>query len=378
MTEKKPLILAVDDNPRNLAILEEIISEYFEFEMVTSGEEAIEAVKKNTPDIILLDIMMSGIDGYETCKQIKDMQDIIHPKIIFVSGKAMEEERIKGYEVGGDDYLTKPFNDEELLSKVNVFLRLISVEKKLRSLNLSLEEQVKVRTEQLVKSEQMAFLGMHMAEIVHNLKSPLTVIKASADRLKKQYPEDKSITRINNGYEKLYQIIKTILRPEVNQDQVVNINDVINNEIDLLNANVFFSNQVTKNINLSDIPPIHGDYTHFSQSLGNLITNAIDSMFSSDKKELSISTRKNEKSIIVEIEDSGQGITPDNLKKIFDPFFTTKPINASEEGEPTGTGLGLPSCKKMIESYGGEVIVDSEVGRGTKFTASFPINRRND
>jgi DNA-binding response OmpR family regulator len=123
----KGRILGVDDHPTNLTVLEELF-EGFELKLASSGEEALREGASFCPDIVLLDIMMPGIDGYEICRQMRRHPKLGQAKIIMVSAKAMISERLAGYKSGADDYITKPFNDEELLAKVKVFMRMKSAE----------------------------------------------------------------------------------------------------------------------------------------------------------------------------------------------------------------------------------------------------------
>jgi CheY-like chemotaxis protein len=114
----QPKILIVDDHPVNIAILKKILPNDYHLETAFSGEEALAQVPTYQPDLILLDIMMSGIDGYETCRRIRETPTLRHIKIIMVSAKAMPEERLQGFEAGADDYIIKPFEKQELLAKV--------------------------------------------------------------------------------------------------------------------------------------------------------------------------------------------------------------------------------------------------------------------
>jgi len=328
---------------------------------------------------------MTGIDGYEVCERIKQMKLLLPPKVILVSGKAMIEERIKGYTVGADDYLTKPFNDDEFSAKVKVFARLIRAEKGLKTLNQTLEAQVEIRTKQLLSAEKMAMLGSHVAEIVHNLKNPLTIIKASASNLTKMMPGDKNVERVHKGCEKLHAIIKSILiggtgaaPTSQNQEGEININDIIKNEIELLKGNVFLTKEVSISLLLESTKTIKAIPTHFSQIITNLCGNALDALHEvkGREKKLIVTTKDSDDSLKIIIEDTGPGIPADYLAKIYDPFFTTKPIEA-KENEPTGTGLGLSSVKKMVESYSGTITVDTEVGKGTTFTLTLPATKRS-
>jgi DNA-binding response OmpR family regulator len=134
---KSPKILVVDDELRNLAIVEELLEGY-DVEVALTGEEALEKSKRMRPDLILLDVMMPGMDGYEVCRRIKATGETRTSKVIFVSGKAMIEERLVGYAAGGDDYIAKPFDHAELLAKIRVYLRLKVAEDEARQKSDSL------------------------------------------------------------------------------------------------------------------------------------------------------------------------------------------------------------------------------------------------
>ena len=116
--QEKSKILAVDDNSINLAVIEELLGSQYNLMTVSTGIDALKVAQEFRPDLIILDIMIPGMDGYEVCQQIRKSSSLRHTKIIMVSAKAMTSERLKGYQVGADDYLTKPFDGEELLAKV--------------------------------------------------------------------------------------------------------------------------------------------------------------------------------------------------------------------------------------------------------------------
>ena len=119
----KTKILVVDDDPMNVKFLKEILSDEYNIIAALSGEEALEIIFDFMPEILLLDIMMPGIDGYEVCKKIRANEKLANIKILLVSAKAMLNEKLMGYEVGADDYITKPFEHEELLAKIKIFIR---------------------------------------------------------------------------------------------------------------------------------------------------------------------------------------------------------------------------------------------------------------
>jgi len=120
--QRQGKILAVDDDPNNIAILEELLAEEYDLETTTSGEQALEVAQTFQPDVILLDIMMPGMDGYEVCQRLREYPSLAETKIIMVTAKGALEDRIKGYEAGANDFITKPFAEENILESVEFFL----------------------------------------------------------------------------------------------------------------------------------------------------------------------------------------------------------------------------------------------------------------
>ncbi|MBN2314035.1 MAG: response regulator [Sedimentisphaerales bacterium] len=131
MMQTQGKILAVDDDPNNIAILEELLDDRFELKISSSGEQALEIAREFQPDMILLDIMMPGIDGYEVCRRLREYDALKDTKIIMLSARAMNSDQLKGYQAGADDYITKPFDGDEFLEKVNVNLNLKNAEEAL-------------------------------------------------------------------------------------------------------------------------------------------------------------------------------------------------------------------------------------------------------
>jgi DNA-binding response OmpR family regulator len=151
-------ILIVDDHPSNVALLEEILGDDYQLKTATCGEEALAVAPDCQPDLILLDIMMPGLDGYETCRRLRAHPLLRQPKILMVSAKALVSERLHGYEAGADDYITKPFDAGELLAKVRVYLRLKTAEDAEQALlEQTLRGSVKVLTDILALVNPIAF-----------------------------------------------------------------------------------------------------------------------------------------------------------------------------------------------------------------------------
>lgn len=373
MRDRQP-VLIVDDEPMNLEILEDILSSSVVLRRASNGPEALEAAEIFRPDLILLDITMPGMSGYEVCKAIRRNPNLGGTRIILLSAKWMVEERLKGYESGADDYLIKPFDPDELLAKASVHLRLTHTERALQRLNEELEEKVQLRSDQLVTLERSAFLGAHAAEIVDTLGNPLTAMMGNLNLLAKAYPDDERIRRANSALVRIQSSLRSVLTADKRAGggpEKLDLNEILKEELRVLELEEFFRYQVKTSLDLGKLDGFFGDAKHFSQSFGNLIKNAVEAMHASARRELKIRTYQDEAAIHVEICDSGTGIPAAELGRIFDPFFTTKPQTAAR-GVPVGTGLGLASVKRMLSLYGSEMRFESSVGLGTTVRVRLP------
>ena len=166
-------ILAVDDEQRNLSAIKRIFSKQkHNLCFALNGKDALKQVEKENPSIVILDIMMPGISGIETCYRIKEKDENI--MVLIVSANASVDDRLEAYTSKADDYLVKPYNPDELIAKVKILLRLYNAKHELKEVNQNLEETVKKRTEELVARERQAIVGKMVQGIVHNLRGPVS------------------------------------------------------------------------------------------------------------------------------------------------------------------------------------------------------------
>jgi len=186
-------ILIVDDHPTNVAVLEEILGEHYTLKTASCGEEALAIAPDFQPALILLDIMMPGIGGYETCRQLRAHPTLRHTKIIMVSARALVSERLQGYEAGAHDYITKPFDEEELMAKVRVYLRLTSLEEveQLTSNVLALlSHETRTPLNGMLPPLQMLPGSIANVSVAAMNKGSTIWIPASGYRLGSQAPQD--------------------------------------------------------------------------------------------------------------------------------------------------------------------------------------------
>ncbi|MEH2141830.1 sensor histidine kinase [Nostoc sp.] len=416
-TQNNGFILIVDDNPTNLSVLcEALNSEGFRFRVAVDGESAIAQAERNQPELILLDVQMPGIDGFETCCRLKANPITQNIPIIFTTALADTESKTKGFSLGAVDYIPKPFAQEEVISRVRVHLQL-------KQLTESLEQQVSDRTKalqkaqvKLVQQEKLSTLGELIAGIGHEINNPINFISSNIPPLQgyiaavtellllyeQEYPNPtaKITTAIedldlNFVLEDMAKILNSL---QLGSERILNLSNSLRNfcrsdrdtkiSADLhqgldstlmilqhrLKANGARPRiEVIKNYGV--LPEVNCYIGLMNQVFMNILANAVDavdeaitqSKMSNLIPQIKIATEIDfEKLVVIRITDNGIGI-PERLKKrLFEPLFTTKPVGK-------GTGLGLSIAYEIVvEKHEGILDVNSQPGIGTEFIIKIP------
>lgn len=402
-TVKKSHVLIVDDSCFERKRLQKILSEEnFSVSLTKNGMEALEAVAENTPDLILLDVIMPGKNGFEICEILKKEENFSEIPVIFVTSQMKIEDKVRGFEVGGEDYILKPYHKKEVLARVKTHLKLKEAMTTINEQNRKLEDLLDKQTNELIRCERQAAFGQFIQGIVHNIRNPLTTILGHIELLKvfvnnhtssgecnceKYLPKkcgqlfskvEKSIDAAYRSSDQVLEIINSLVKKSRNDNteklEVFDLNEIVQQELSFLEAELTFKHKVTKKIKLSgNCLLVNAVPGMISQVFQNIVRNALDAMYKIEKPVLKISTESVRNNIRFSITDNGAGIPDNILPRVFDPFFTTKPrqSNVRQEG-PTGTGLGLYMCKDMIEYLGGKITVESKLNKGTTFRVSFP------
>ncbi len=389
--QPKSTILIVDDTPHNLGVLFEYLNSYgFKVLVAIDGESALEQAAYTKPDIILLDVMMPSIDGFEVCQQLKANQETEDIPVIFMTALSDTVDKVRGFNLGAVDYITKPLQHEEVLGRVKTHLTLRSLQKELTEkneelyqINQHLQELVEAKTKQLIAQEKSVIIGRLTQGVIHNIRNPLQVIVLCLDLLESMASKSSNIAmletvkKVDIATNKINNIVDKLMRKSMirSLDLGVNINNLLSQSIELFQENLVFKNKLDKKITFDEnMPMLKMNSTDISQVFDNLIDNAIDAMWKKDEPILTIVTRQDKDYIYVDFQDNGCGIEPENLSNIFEPFYTTKAIIGEEKSskEPTGTGLGLYTCVEILKPLGGEIKVTSQVGEGSIFTVVLP------
>lgn len=367
LKEKSPTVLIVDDNSNNVKIIALALQPLnFKLVIATSGKTAIEMVEKTRPDLVLLDVMMPGMDGFETCKIIKSKEENANLPVIFLTALTDKENTLKGFENGGVDYITKPFNKDELISRVKTHLELKLTRDELETTSKYLYSL------NAVKDKLFSVIG-------HDLRSPLGSVKMYLEYLSEtinELPKDQlqnTFDVLVKTVDEVFSLLENLLGWAKSQSgnlsinkELINLNDLTNNVHSLNKGNLKFKN-ISFSLNIAPETTIFADLISITSVFRNILSNAIK--FTPEGGSISINSTVEEGFVVIEFKDTGIGISEENIKKIFD---STQHITTYGTNQEVGSGLGINLCKDFTMKNGGELWVSSIVGEGTSFFLRLP------
>lgn len=391
-TDGRHRILLVEDNPNMLSYIASQLKDDYQLLFAKEGREGVDRAKSDIPDLIISDVMMPYKDGYQLCREIKEEPRTCHIPIILLTAKTGLSTKIEGLEQGADDYLTKPFNSQELRARVRSLLNLRKLEREIQLRSHQLEEtlrELKETQSQLVQSERMAALGLLVAGVAHEINNPVSFAKGSLAIIRRSLEEIKNASRltpaevtelfedietsanvVKNGLDRTENIIKS-LKSFVRKDEEVfktfDLHEGFESTLQLLRHEL--AHRITIHRDYGKIPLIEGIPGQINQVFLNILQNAVQSI--ADQGEIFIKTEQIGEQIQISIRDTGCGISEESLPHIFDPFFTTK-----EAGK--GTGLGMTITYRIVEGHHGRIEVKSKVGSGTEVIVLLPVSQPTD
>ena len=374
-------ILIIDDTPDNLRVLANILTEQgYNVRKALNGQMALKACERLLPDLILLDIMMPHINGYELCQHLKADEKTRQIPVIFISALDESLDKVKAFSVGGADYITKPFQLEEVLARVKNQLTIRQLHDRLGKQNARLQqlnEELQHANEELRRSNDE--LQQFTSIVSHDLQSPLQTISLSLELIIFQYKEgisakvESHILKSLNGVRKMQRLIKELLEYSrvgrgTEEFQPTDCKAVLEEALGNLEQEIAASGA---SITYSDLPTVMGDRTQLMQLFQNLISNAIKFRHPSVTPRIKISAEAQQGGKWrVGVHDNGIGIEPQHFERIFEIFQ-----RLHNSTEYAGTGIGMSICKKIVEFHGGRLWVESQLGAGSTFyfTISEPL-----
>lgn len=369
----KNTILIVDDTPENIDILVELLED-FDKQIAINGADALETAFENPPDLILLDIMMPEMDGYEVCKKLRADDRTKDIPVIFLTAKTQKEDIVKGFEAGGQDYITKPFDVHELMERVKTHLELKTQRELLKNMNVILEEKVQERTAQLDSSNKklekanFELQGLDGAKndflemISHEIRTPLNGIVGAAYLLNDVMGDDNEfgefVEMLKISVDRLENFSTTALIITQLQADNYKISQESHKAENVIDSCIESLEEYSKEQNLEIRKglvdsglEINIDEKLFKRALKSVIHNAIK--YSSERDKVTVNTLTDEKTTIIEVVDNGKGFTEEALNNLFQPF------GMGEKHYDQNVGLSLRAAKMIMTAHNGDIIIEN-------------------
>ncbi len=365
-------ILIVDDCPENISIIEKTLDqEGFVMAVSTSGVEALNIAPKFMPDLILLDITMPGLNGFETCQRLKADIRTKNMPVIFLTARALIEDTIKGFECGAVDYIQKPYQVEEVLVRVRTQLKMVSLLNHYQKFQDILNENMKDL--QRSNSELNQFAGMAS----HDLQEPLRKIRYFSDKLEKflnlgnENPgASKWLAKIRNSVDKMQSLIHSLLQlskvGQIRSFEQVDLEELVSEVLTDLEPRI---REKRGTVHVDSLPTVEADRIQMRQLFQNLISNSIKFHRKEEPPLIHIKASLCKQSNMwkITVQDNGIGFNEKHLSKIFKPF---QRLCGKDEFE--GNGMGTAICHKIIENHHGAITAQSVPNQGSTFIVKLP------
>ena len=385
-------ILIVDDNPNNLQVLSSILMDQgYVVRPALSGEIALRAIGSEVPDLIILDIRMPGINGYETCQRLKSNELTRDIPVMFISALNDIEDKMMAFLSGGVDFVTKPFQVEEVVVRVRTHLQTRQLQRRLEHQNAHLQTMVDEKVAQLIEAhiesrrrlEEIAHLNrnisssVYSAAIAHDLRQPLAAILSNAEAAElylEQEPPALDIVKeiladIRRDDHRASQIIhrmRSLMNKSESDVRRYDLNDIVKDVNQILVSEAKIHN-VSISLDLAADPlPIMGDMVQLQQILINLVLNSMEAMADMPPfgRAVHIETHNSDGTHAeLIVTDSGIGFK-ENIGRVFESFFTTK---------PQGMGMGLSIIASLIHMHNGQIWAENGDNGGAVMHVRLPL-----
>jgi len=353
-------VLAVDDNQENLKIISSFLKdEGFKIALALDGNSALKIMEDNDIDLILLDVMMPEMDGFEVCKRVKANPKTKEIPVIFLTAKNQTEDLVEGFKAGAVDYIIKPFKRDELLMRVKNHLELAGTKKKILEMNRTRDKLYSI--------------------IAHDIRSPFAAIAQTIDAISNGYIEVGS-----DDFKQIFQLLKqksietsTLLNnllewTKLHSENILlspgktNIHTILNECIQLLKGNAN-NKSISIELNIPENTEAFFDEVTIHTAFRNIISNAIK--FTPDHGKITIETEISGNYVAIIIKDNGIGMSEDKINEIFNK---NKHFTSPGTKNEMGTGLGLFLVKDFVDQNKGKLRVESKLGLGTTFKVCLP------
>jgi signal transduction histidine kinase len=360
----KGSLLIVDDTPANIDVLVGLLSPDYRTRIATSGKIALSLCAKEAPDLILLDIMMPQMDGYEVCRRLKKMEETKNIPVIFITAKGEPQDETKGLALGAVDYITKPITPAVVLARVETHLEVN-------------RQRQKIETAYNQLRELEAFRDNLVHMVIHDMRNPLSLMKGHLELLKMsshlKEKEHHRVDVITRSCEGLVEMVSTLLDVSRFDNDEMPLEFAVQDIVQLAQETAATFRAVGKGPSVVfdsslESLPIRCDQSLIERVITNLLGNAVK--FTPASGTVRLVLEKTDHAVEISVVDTGPGISPEYHEKIFERFGQVEMHNKSRK---YGTGLGLTFCKLAVEAHGGTIGVESELKKGSTFWFRLPI-----
>lgn len=364
-TTETATILVVDDQPRNLQLVAAVLKGEYNLLIADTGEKAIRAATEKSPDLILMDVMMPEMSGFEVTRILKSNPTTADIPIIFLTAKSESTDIVQGLEMGGVDYILKPFHRLELLQRIRTHIQIArqrrEIQEKTDALNEANEEKTKL----------LSVLSHDLRNLIGGSMGLLQIMESDYDLLKDSEVRE-FIGMVSVSTTQTYTLMEDLLawlksqsgRLSVNR-QMLGLKELVENVAALYTSQTR-QKQVAVAIDISEDVVFNADRNMMETVLRNLLSNAIK--FSHRGGRVEVVGRLENHVVSFVVRDQGIGMSADRLGKLWSVFFESETGTSGEKG----SGIGLNLCVKYVSKHGGRIEAESELGKGTTFTVHIP------
>ncbi len=375
--QRKATVLIVEDNQESIDLLVYFLRPAgYEILTASDGYQAIEMVENHAPDIILLDIMLPGLDGYEVCERLKKNERTFHIPIIMITALKELKDKIRALEAGADDFISKPFDSVELLARVKSLLRLKFYHDELIRKNRELEEQKRL----LLREDQLKKELTNL--IVHDMKNPLFIIQGNLQMMHMQKGanglDEKYAKRIERSSRSLLRMVLNLLDISRLEQSTMELEPVPVELNGLVQQIIAYFQDIPEHENKTvqlklapNLPPAYVDKDVFERVLDNLFHFVFKN--TPDYMTVLVETSQDESHVIMKVCHDGKPIPEKFREKIFQKFAQTE---LKQQGFKPARGLGLIFCKMAMQAHGGDVYLSPEITEGNCFVLQIPAYKK--
>ncbi len=374
-----PTVLVVDDEPQNLEVLQGFLQlEGFHVVTAQDGESALLKLPASQPDLVLLDVRLPGVDGFEVCRRIKNNPATAFVPVVIVTALQGTQERLRGVAAGADEFLSKPYDHTELITRVKALLRAKRYHDEVRAANSQLEQRVNERTAELERAlAELRGLdhlkSQFITNVSHELRTPLQHVKGYIDLLAEGAMGNLTLKQVEGlnlaqeAVERLEKVVYDIVDFSTLDENALVFEPVYLLDVcrSVINGYTAMANRRKVSITLAmlpDLPLVNADRVAVTRVLQHLLDNAIK--FGPASQVVQIQVDRHNERVRVAVRDQGPGLAPAEVERIFDVFYQ---VDGSATRKAGGLGVGLALVRKLVEAHGSQVTVMSQLGKGSSF-----------